>query len=186
MSQLTLYSAEQPEQTATLTDFHTIAGRLNEIGVLLDRWQADTEFSENASNDAVLTAYKKSIEQLKETYRFESVDVINITPAHPDKQSIRQKFLQEHTHDDFEIRFFVAGSGLFYLHVDDKVYAVMCGRGDLISVPAHTPHWFDMGEHPDLKCIRFFTTQDGWVARLTGNDIATKFPTYDQYLEDCA
>ena len=66
---------------------------------------------------------------------------------------------------DFELRFFVDGRGLFYLHLGDKVYCVLCEQGDLISVPANTTHWFDMGANPRFKCIRFFTTPDGWQGR---------------------
>jgi 1,2-dihydroxy-3-keto-5-methylthiopentene dioxygenase len=39
-----------------------------------------------------------------------------------------------------------------------------------------------MGENPDFKCIRLFTTEDGWVADFTGNPISDRFPTLDQYL----
>jgi len=41
---------------------------------------------------------------------------------------------------------------------------------------------FDMGEHPDFKCIRFFTVPDGWVGNFTGSDIAGRFPTFDEHL----
>jgi 1,2-dihydroxy-3-keto-5-methylthiopentene dioxygenase len=95
---------------------------------------------------------------------------------------MRQKFLAEHTHADFEVRFFVDGSGLFYLHVGDRVYMVLCERGDLISVPADTTHWFDMGSNPSFKCIRFFTTPDGWVGSFTGSGIAGRFPDYDSHV----
>jgi 1,2-dihydroxy-3-keto-5-methylthiopentene dioxygenase len=49
-------------------------------------------------------------------------------------------------------------------------------------VPANTTHWFDMGENPNFKCIRFFTTENGWEANFTGSDIATRFPGYDKHL----
>jgi len=32
-----------------------------------------------------------------------------------------------------------------------------CEAGDLLWVPANTPHWFDCGEHPDFTAIRIFT-----------------------------
>ena len=57
----------------------------------------------------------------------------------------------------------------------------MCEQGDLISVPANTPHWFDMGEEPQFKCIRLFTTPEGWVANYTGNHIAAEFPTFENF-----
>ena len=104
---------------------------------------------------------------------------IALTADHPQKQALRDKFLHEHTHDDFEVRFFVEGEGLFYLRVNGRVFAVYCTRGDLISVPAGMTHWFDMGAEPHLKAIRLFTTPEGWVANFTGSDIAERFPRMD-------
>ena len=117
-------------------------------------------------------------------YGFQSADVISVTPAHPQKEQLRAKFLAEHTHSDFEVRFFVEGKGLFYLHPDENVYVVLCEKGDLISVPANVKHWFDMGENPELKCIRLFTTPDGWQAEFTGSKIADAFPRFEQFLKD--
>ena len=50
---------------------------------------------------------------------------------------------------------------------------------DLISVPAGMRHWFDMGPAPNFTAIRMFTTPDGWVARFTGDPIASHFPAFD-------
>lgn len=186
MSRLCIYEAQNSQQISHYTDFDSINEQLNSIGVQFERWRANAAFAEDADSEAVLAAYHESIEQLKQDYRFQSVDVIALRADHPDKAALRQKFLDEHTHDDFEIRFFVEGSGLFYLHVDDKVYAVLCEQGDLISVPANTAHWFDMGENPNFKCIRFFTTEEGWQASFTGDDIAKRFPSYDQFLGEGA
>ncbi len=182
MSALTTYPTDQPKQGATTRDFAAIAEQLNDIGVQFERWQAECEFTADADAQAVMDAYQGSIERLKQQYGFQSVDVISLTVDHPAKDQLRQKFLSEHTHSDFEVRFFVEGRGLFYLHVADKVYAVLCEQGDLISVPANIAHWFDMGENPDFKCIRLFTTEEGWVAEYTGNPIGESFPTLDQYL----
>ena len=105
-----------------------------------------------------------------------------LRPDNPKKAEFRQKFLAEHIHKDFEIRFFVDGRGLFYLHIQDQVFLILCEKGDLISVPANTTHWFDMGENPNFKCIRFFTTENGWEADFTGSEIAKQFPDFDTYL----
>jgi 1,2-dihydroxy-3-keto-5-methylthiopentene dioxygenase len=43
-----------------------------------------------------------------------------------------------------------------------------------------------MGEAPHFKCIRLFTTPEGWVATFTGSAIAQSFPTLDQYLAQSA
>jgi len=182
MSALSIFPDQHPDQCETHRDFAVIAETLGTLGVQFERWQAECTFAADADAQSVLDAYQGSIARLKQQYGFQSVDVISLKANHPNKDQLRQKFLAEHTHSDFEVRFFVEGRGLFYLHVADKVYAVLCEQGDLISVPANTTHWFDMGEKPDFKCIRLFTTEEGWVAEFTGNDIATRFPTLDQYL----
>jgi 1,2-dihydroxy-3-keto-5-methylthiopentene dioxygenase len=182
MSALTIYPDIQPQADEHYTDFAAINRQLDNIGVLFERWTANRELAADADQDAIIAAYEEPINRLKDQYGFQSVDVVNLTPDHPDKAQFRQKFLAEHVHADFEVRFFIDGSGLFYLHVNNKVYAVLCEKGDLISVPAHTTHWFDMGENPCFKCIRLFTTAEGWVAQFTGSDIAERFPTYDQYV----
>jgi 1,2-dihydroxy-3-keto-5-methylthiopentene dioxygenase len=182
MSALTVYSESQPQNGVTSRDFAEIAEQLNTLGVKFERWQAQAEFASDAEPETVLDAYSVPINRLKAEYGFQSVDVISLKADHPDKALIRQKFLAEHIHSDFEVRFFVEGRGLFYLHVSDKVYAVLCEQGDLISVPANTTHWFDMGENPDLKCIRLFTTPDGWVAEFTGNPLTENFPSFDEYV----
>jgi 1,2-dihydroxy-3-keto-5-methylthiopentene dioxygenase len=182
MSALTIYADTQPQAGMTYRDFADISRELRTLGVQFERWQAEAEFSATAEPQTVLDAYQSSIDRLSVEYGFRSVDVISLKPDHPQKDQLRQKFLAEHTHSDFEVRFFVEGRGLFYLHVAGQVYAVLCEQGDLISVPANTTHWFDMGENPDFKCIRLFTTEDGWVAEFTGNPLADSFPTLDQYL----
>lgn len=182
MSALTVYAENEPGSGETTTDFSAIREALAGIGVQFERWTAPCELASDAGQEAVISAYRDSIERLKQQYGFQSVDVVSLNPDHPDKDAFRQKFLAEHVHDDFEVRFFIDGQGLFYLHSGGKVYAVLCEKGDLISVPADTTHWFDMGERPFFKCIRLFTTPEGWVARFTGSEIARSFPTFDQYV----
>lgn len=182
MSLLTVYPDNQPDQGVHYTDFADIQRELSPLGVKFERWTADREISADDDQTTVIAAYRHSIDRLIEEYGFQSVDVINLNPDHPQKAEFRQKFLAEHTHDDFEVRFFIDGCGLFYLHVGNKVYAALCEKGDLISVPANTTHWFDMGANPRFKCIRLFTTADGWVAKFTGSDIAARFPTLDDTL----
>ncbi|XSG85946.1 MAG: 1,2-dihydroxy-3-keto-5-methylthiopentene dioxygenase [Methylohalobius sp. ZOD2] len=183
MSILTIHSESGFEPFEYYADPIEIATRLKRIGVQFERWQADRPLARDADQEAILSAYADSIERLKEEYGFKAADVINVTADHPDREALRQKFLSEHTHSDFEVRFFVDGRGLFYLHADDQVYVVLCEAGDLISVPAGTKHWFDMGEQPNLKVVRLFTTPEGWVAQYSGSDIAERFPELEAYLE---
>lgn len=181
MSALTVYRSDGSAAAPPLTDHNAIARMLGELGVQFERWDASRPLAPDASAEDVLAAYDESIRALSDKFSFQSVDVVALRPDNPQKAEMRQKFLAEHTHADFEIRFFVDGRGLFYLHIGDSVYLVMCEKGDLISVPASTTHWFDMGENPDFKCIRFFTTPQGWLGEFTGDDIAARFPDFDSH-----
>jgi 1,2-dihydroxy-3-keto-5-methylthiopentene dioxygenase len=182
MSALTIYREDGARLGETLRDHTAIADALAPLSVRFERWQADSPLSTDAQQDEVIAAYGKAIERLNTEYGFQSIDVVALRPDHPQKAEMRGKFLSEHTHSDFEVRFFVHGRGAFYLHVGDRVHLVLCEKGDLISVPANTTHWFDMGENPDFKCMRFFTVPDGWVGRFTGSDIAQRLPTFDAYV----
>ncbi len=39
-----------------------------------------------------------------------------------------------------------------------------------------------MGENPDFKSIRLFVIPDGWVGEFTGSEIASRFPSFDQFV----
>ena len=179
MSRLRVFSEDRPEQSEVVDDHAAIASALANIGVRFERWSADAELGPDATQEDVIAAYKGDVDRLMKESGFQSVDVIALTPDNPKKGELRTKFLDEHTHSEFEIRFFVDGSGQFNLHKDGKVYEVVCERGDLISVPDGTRHWFDMGPNPNFKCIRFFTNPEGWVAQFTGSDIAAQFPRFE-------
>lgn len=177
MSELRIYSEANPSQPeAVHTRFEEIRAALQPIGVQFERWEASRQLDAQASQDEVIEAYRDSIDRLMKQYGFRSVDVISLYAHHPQKDAMREKFLHEHTHDDFEVRFFVEGAGLFNIRKKGKVYGMLCTQGDLLSVPAHTTHWFDMGPQPNVKAIRLFTTPEGWVASFTGDRIADRFP----------
>ncbi|MFL9582082.1 1,2-dihydroxy-3-keto-5-methylthiopentene dioxygenase [Stenotrophomonas sp. AB1(2024)] len=179
MSRLRIYDHDVPDAPLLDTqDGATIAAELKKIGVTFERWQAAHEVAPGASQDEVFAAYRSDIDRLVAQHGFKSVDVASIAPDNPNRAELRRKFLDEHFHKEDEVRFFVAGSGLFTLHVVDKVYEIECVKNDLIAVPDGTTHWFDMGDEPSFVAIRFFTEPDGWVGHFTGTDIAQKFPRY--------
>ena len=180
MSELTIFSRDGDPDPQVFTEFEPIRDHLAQIGVQFERWEAARPLSADAGQDEVLAAYREDVDRLSAQYGFQSVDVVSLTPDNPKKDELRQMFLSEHTHDDFEVRFFVDGSGMFYLHPGDAVYMVRCDKGDLISVPAGVRHWFDMGPEPSFKAIRLFTTPDGWQARFTGDPVADRYPRFGE------
>ena len=161
-----------------------IVDTLTPLGVRFSRWDLK-ELPADPTQDEVLEAYRTEVEAVSAAHGYTYVDVMSVAPSEDSAYAefaatARQKFLSEHRHEDDEDRFFARGAGVFYLRVDSKVYAVFCEAGDLISVPAHTTHWFDMGTRPDYVSVRFFHDEDGWVGNFTGSKIADKFATFDE------
>jgi len=177
MSRLRIYDEKHSDPPLSVhTDHADIERELAAVGVRFEEWAATQPIAPGASQDEVIAAYRSDIDRLMREEGYQAVDVISLKPDHPDRAAFRQKFLNEHRHDEDEVRFFVAGAGQFTLHIGDKVYEVLCEKGDLIGVPDGTRHWFDMSESPYFVAIRLFTNKEGWVASFTGEDIAEKFP----------
>lgn len=179
MTALTVFDLAKGGQPISQTrDDREILKALLPFDVRFERWQASVPLPPGAGQDAVLEAYAADVDRLKKIGGYQSVDVVRIHPQHPDREAMRQKFLSEHTHADDEVRFFVEGAGAFYLRNNHYVLQLVCEAGDLLSVPKHTRHWFDMGPNPMFAAIRLFTTPDGWQAEFTGDKIADSIPKY--------
>ena len=177
MSALTVFSDNDPRQPVWhSTDAGKIQQQLNAKGVRFERWQADRQLGEAPTPETVITAYQHAIDKLVAEKGYQSWDVISLRTDNPQKEALRAKFLNEHTHGEDEVRFFVEGAGLFCLHIGNEIYQVLCEKNDLISVPAGTPHWFDMGSEPNFTAIRIFDNQEGWIANFTGDTIADAYP----------
>ncbi|MGD8583211.1 MAG: acireductone dioxygenase [Gammaproteobacteria bacterium] len=177
MTRLTVYPESQPQCPSLQTiEFATIQQQLSAVGIRFERWQADHDLAPDADNESIIEAYQGEINKLIAEQGYQTYDVVSMNPDHSQKEEFRNRFLAEHTHSEDEVRFFVRGHGLFVIHVGDKVYALLCEKDDLISVPANTRHWFDMGPNPVFTAIRLFNNPEGWVANFTGDDIASRFP----------
>lgn len=177
MSRLTIYRDDAPETKLLDTDRpRQIAETLQPLGIRFERWDAPVVPPKDADADTVLDAYRPYLDGLMGETGAGSADVVRINARTPDLSALRDKFLSEHTHSEDEVRFFVHGQGAFVLHIGSKVYSVLCTQGDLISVPAGIPHWFDAGLAPDVVALRVFTDTTGWVAQYTGDEIARRFP----------
>src|ERR1700709_1008468 len=167
MTLLTVWDEENPATPELQTrDYDTILGVLTPLGVRFSRWDLKP-LSDDPSQDELLATYRAEIDAVNAEQGYTLVDALKILPeSTPDYAKVaidsRAKFLDEHQHDDDEDRFFARGTGVFYLRVGGKVNAVLCEAGDVISVPANTTHWFDMGTNPEYISVRFFHDDDGW------------------------
>jgi 1,2-dihydroxy-3-keto-5-methylthiopentene dioxygenase len=186
MTLLTTWADTDPSVPVLRTDDPAqIEKELAEFGIRFDQWPVSPELPATATADDVMAAYREQVDSLVASEDFKVVDVVRLHPTgEPGWEELaagaRKKFLDEHTHDDDdEVRFFVEGSGIFYLHIGDRVHAVLCEAGDLLSVPRGTTHWFDMGTNPSFCAIRFFHEEEGWVGSFTETGISSQFPDYD-------
>jgi len=156
-----------------------IRSELDRRGIRFDQWPTPLHLSPGADDAEILAAYGTAITRVQQESGCRIVDTMRITPEHPEREARRKQFLAEHRHDNDEVRFFVEGQGLFCFHIDQEVLLTLCEHGDLISIPAGTRHWFDMGPRPAFCVLRFFRDNEGWVPHYTGDPIAARFPGLD-------
>ncbi|ASY74445.1 1,2-dihydroxy-3-keto-5-methylthiopentene dioxygenase [Pectobacterium polaris] len=181
MSGLTIFSDSDASQPIWQSqDAEAIQKQLNEIDVRFERWEASQKLSDAPSPEEVLSAYQHEIDKLVAEKGYQSWDVISMRSDNPQRAELRTKFLSEHVHHEDEVRFFVEGAGLFCLHLNGKIYQILCEKNDLLSVPAGTAHWFDMGPEPHFTAIRLFDNPEGWIAHFTGDKIADAYPKLER------
>ena len=131
--------------------------------VRYEKWSTNEKLKDDANDEDVINLYKQDVERIKKEFKLNhtkiiiclasnynskkkkeivawiillfSIDVCQVTPiSNIDKKLFREKFLQEHTHDEEEVRFFVDGGACFYLHLEDEVIRIVCSKGHLLIV----------------------------------------------------
>lgn len=170
-----------PDRDTVIRDADHIGDYLRERGIRYDRWHTREPLPADADQATILAAYDGQLAPLMAEGGYQTADVISVYPDTEGLDGIRQKFLAEHTHTEDEVRCFVEGTGLFWFNLggEEPVFSVLCQAGDLISVPANTRHWFDLGKEPHVRAIRVFTDKSGWVPHYTGSGIDARYnPEY--------
>jgi cupin superfamily acireductone dioxygenase involved in methionine salvage len=132
MSRLTIYEDSTPGVAVFCSeDPVAVAAELTKIGVDFARWESPVHLADDAGAEEILAAYRPYLDALMGATGAGSADVVKLTPDNPAAPALREKFLQEHTHSEDEIRFFVQGSGHFVIHENGRVYdasrAICCG-----------------------------------------------------------
>lgn len=164
-------------QTSNPKEIHAF---MSERGIFFDQWSCEVIFNDDVSSDEILNAYQKDLQPFMTSNGYKSADVISLNALTENYALIRTKFNQEHTHSEDEIRFFVDGKGLFWFNLAKQpVFNILCEKGDLISVPAGTKHWFDAGvDQPFVKAIRIFIDSTGWVPVYTDSLLENRFANF--------
>lgn len=165
-----------PEQQRTLSTPEEVTGFLAERGIEYERWRSERAVPADATGDAVLLAYKDKVDELSARGRYTAADVIDVKPETPNLDAMLAKFSREHWHDEDEVRFIVAGRGVFHIHQPGSpVFAIEVEAGDLIRVPRGTLHWFDLCADRRIRAIRLFQDPSGWTPHYTDSGVDSGF-----------
>ena len=159
-----------PDTDARFESETEIRAELAALGIDYERWSLDRVPSDSSA-DLVLDAYGDEIEQMKQRGGYVTADVIDVNPETPNLDAMLAKFDKEHTHDEDEVRFILAGRGIFFLHIDGRVASVEVGPGDMLRVPRGTTHWFTLCEDRRIRAIRWFQDTAGWTPHYTSSGV---------------
>ena len=157
-----------PDENLTIESEPEIRSALAGLGIDYERWSLD-RVEPDAAADAVLKAYADEIAAMKQRGGYVTADVIDVYPQTPNLEAMLARFDKEHTHAEDEVRFILAGRGIFFLHIGDRVASVEVGPGDLLRVPRGTTHWFTLCEDRRIRAIRWFQETTGWTPHYTGS-----------------
>jgi 1,2-dihydroxy-3-keto-5-methylthiopentene dioxygenase len=131
---------------------------------------------------AVRAVYGEELTALGPQFTLRSADRVALAPGDARWPALREGFLAEHRHADAEIRFFLAGTGLFHLRSGEGFLGLLCEAGEWVALPAGIAHRFDAGEAPAFEVLRLFGQPDGWAAQPTGAALPA-LPLHDAFVE---
>jgi 1,2-dihydroxy-3-keto-5-methylthiopentene dioxygenase len=161
-----------PDEDRSLREQGDVRDYLAGIGIDYERWEPVAGVGENASSQDILQAYEGQITNLKSRGGYVTADVIDVKPDTPGLDTMLAKFNIEHRHDEDEVRYIVAGRGLFHIHPPKgPVIAIEVEAGDLIRVPKGTLHWFDLCGERRIRAIRLFQDVTGWTPHYTNSGV---------------
>jgi 1,2-dihydroxy-3-keto-5-methylthiopentene dioxygenase len=161
-----------PEENQTLRNPLAISAHLASMGIDYEQWEPAHAVQPDAAPEEILAAYSAEIEKLKERGGYVTADVIDVGPQTPGLETMLARFNREHWHDEDEVRFIIAGRGIFHIHPrQGRVTVIEVEPGDLIRVPRGTWHWFDLCADRRIRAIRLFQDSSGWTPRYTDSGV---------------
>ena len=163
-------------QDKTITNADEITSTLAVHGIDYERWTPAHPVADNAPAEDILNAYAREIDELKQRGGYVTADVIDVNAGTPGLDEMLAKFNREHWHDEDEVRFIIAGRGLFHIHsTNGAVLAIEVEAGDLIRVPRGTLHWFNLCSDRRIRTIRLFQDTAGWTPHYTDSRVDENF-----------
>ena len=159
-----------PDEDLKVEGEAEIRAHLAGLGIGFERWDL-SRVPDDASAEAVLEAYAAEIDEMKRLGGYTTADVIDVTAETPGLETMLARFDKEHTHSEDEVRFILAGRGIFFLNLDGKVVSVEVHPGDMLRVPQGTTHWFTLCADRRIRAIRWFQDTTGWTPHYTASGV---------------
>jgi 1,2-dihydroxy-3-keto-5-methylthiopentene dioxygenase len=161
-----------PDENRSLLEQCDVRDYLAGVGIDYERWEPVAGVGADASPEDILRAYDGQISELKRRGGYVTADVIDVKPDTPGLDTMLAKFNIEHRHDEDEVRYIIAGRGLFHIHpAKGPIIAIEVEAGDLIRVPKGTLHWFDLCGDRRIRAIRLFQDVTGWTPHYTHSGV---------------
>jgi 1,2-dihydroxy-3-keto-5-methylthiopentene dioxygenase len=109
-------------------------------------------------------AYRAPIDRVKDERGYITEDIVELQRETPNLDAICAKFVDEHYHDEDEVRFVLEGEGIFDIRSkSDEWMRVQVEEGDLIIVPENRHHRFMLTDRKTIRCVRLFKDTSGWT-----------------------
>jgi 1,2-dihydroxy-3-keto-5-methylthiopentene dioxygenase len=120
----------------------------------------------------ILKSLDRYFRQLQQDNGYQSRDLMVLHPAVPDLDIFLAKFYQTHTHAMDEVRYVIAGEGVFgFVRPDGSQIELTVQAEEYINIPAGTEHWFHLSASRSLKAVRYFIDTNGWTPAYTDTPI---------------
>ncbi len=111
-------------------------------------------------------AFQGPLDALKRERGYVQQDIVELRPTTPGIDAICAKFVDEHLHDDDEVRFILEGEGIFDVRSrGDRFMRILVETADLIVVPAGRHHRFLLTASRTIRAVRLFKDTSGWVPK---------------------
>ena len=159
-----------PSEDRVIRTEPEVRATLAALGIDCERWNL-SRVPADASAETVLSAFAEEIDDMKRRGGYTTADIIDVNPQTPGLDAMLARFDKEHTHSEDEVRFILAGRGIFFLNLAGKVVSVEVGPGDLLRVPRGTTHWFTLCEDRRIRAIRWFQDTTGWTPHYTESGV---------------
>jgi 1,2-dihydroxy-3-keto-5-methylthiopentene dioxygenase len=172
----------QLENGTTYQQINDINDELAPLNIQIQRWPVGEnpqlsillaqEQLDEKEKDLVLQHLDRYFQRLQATSGYQSRDLMFFHPQLPELDQLLAKFGRAHTHDNDEVRYVIAGEGIFgFVRPDDSQVELTVQAEEYINIPAGTEHWFYLTTDRTIKAVRYFIDTSGWTPAYTETPI---------------